>query len=534
MKPDLARGKWHQVFDLNGMTLHALFCAVVATLVPLVLQALIGKTFDWALVEGGVNHLVGWFFFLLVVLAVATYLLRSWYLTYFPIKIGIVRTVELQNAMMRDFLDMPTTVAQKKDHGYYYQVQNNGASAVGTLYGHISVEMTSSLVCFLLLLAVAWWILPLFGILVLCYVPLAALAVLGPAKSLAALQEQAFPLQDALLGLSRSCVERQRIIQVNRAQKAFYESYAQANKTFLSYILRLRRFEYFLYNLPDGLAGLFQVILLGVALYAYAQGQLSLGTVIFAWQMAGMVQMPLVTFFGKLSYYRVAKPYINRMKEYEALVAQPSGFEGKFTPSAHLASFEQAKLYANGEKERLLFAAPHMTLPQKGLVVIKGANGSGKSMLVNYLTGFGDATAFEGKSELNENLQKASYLTYPLLLTKGSFTDKLFGKGYDQEVATMLGIDFFEKEIDDEKVNLSFGEGQKLNLLRVLSSPSPVLVLDEPFTNLDKETIARLTEYLLEQKEHKGIIAITHSPELDAGADAIYAIRDGQLICEKG
>ena len=98
----------------------------------------------------------------------------------------------------------------------------------------------------------------------------------------------------------------------------------------------------------------------------------------------------------------------------------------------------------------------------------------------------------------------------------------------------MLGIDFFEKEIDDEKVNLSFGEGQKLNLLRVLSSPSPVLVLDEPFTNLDKETIARLTDYLLKQKQNKAIIAITHSPELDAGADAIYAIRDGQLVCEKG
>ena len=65
------------------------------------------------------------------------------------------------------------------------------------------------------------------------------------------------------------------------------------------------------------------------------------------------------------------------------------------------------------------------------------------------------------------------------------------------------------------------------------SSPSPVVVLDEPFTNLDKETIARLTDSLLAEKEHKAIIAITHSPELDAGADACRCGAENKSVWEQ-
>lgn len=523
----------YQVFYLSPAILGAIVAAVGATFLAVITQVLLGKTFDFVLAHGQNTKVVAFYLGVLLVLTLLSFLATTYFESYLPIKMNILRARDVQNEAMNRIISMPVQSFAKRDQGYFYNIMTSTAPTMGDVFYHVSIQLISCTLSFLVLLGTAYWIKPIFALLVCCYVPVAAVCVLAPTKAIARVQERAFPKQDANTGIMKSNLERKRSININQSNEFFLQKFLRSQKDFIDFVLHYRKLQMFLSNLPNGLASMFQVVLLGFAVKFYLEGSMTLGSVLIAYQVAGLVQMPLVQFFNNISHYRVNKPHIERMRSFCDLVEEPSGFEGKFTPSAHLASFEEAKLYANGEKERLLFAAPHMTLPQKGLVVIKGANGSGKSMLVNYLTGFGDASAFEGSSELNENLQKASYLTYPLLLTKGSFTDNLFGKGYDQEVATMLGIDFFEKEIDDEKVNLSFGEGQKLNLLRVLSSPSPVVVLDEPFTNLDKETIARLTDYLLEQKQNKAIIAITHSPELDAGADAIYAIRDGQLVCEK-
>ena len=105
----------------------------------------------------------------------------------------------------------------------------------------------------------------------------------------------------------------------------------------------------------------------------------------------------------------------------------------------------------------------------------------------------------------------------------------MFGKPVDERAKEILQIDFEDKIIDDSVNNLSFGEQQKVNLLRVLSSDSDIILLDEPFTNLDKDTINNLTGYLKELKEKKTIVAIMHSDQLDRYADQFIEISNGRL-----
>lgn len=65
-----------------------------------------------------------------------------------------------------------------------------------------------------------------------------------------------------------------------------------------------------------------------------------------------------------------------------------------------------------------------------------------------------------------------------------------------------------------------------MNLLRVLSSDKKVVILDEPFTNLDKETIHNLICYIDKYKSEKAFIIVCHSTELDSISNAIYEIED--------
>ncbi len=151
---------------------------------------------------------------------------------------------------------------------------------------------------------------------------------------------------------------------------------------------------------------------------------------------------------------------------------------------------------------------------------------------MNLMTGFTDIGILEGRMELDETLQNAAYLSHPILFADGSLEENMFGNKISPELLEMLDITFQDKNINESGSNLSYGEQQKLALLRVLSSDCGVIVLDEPFTNLDHETIGRLSDYIASLKNKKSIIAIMHSPELDQAADVILKIDNEQILCD--
>ena len=155
---------------------------------------------------------------------------------------------------------------------------------------------------------------------------------------------------------------------------------------------------------------------------------------------------------------------------------------------------------------------------------------SGKSMLTNFLTGYSDIDSFSGEIILDSSLKNAAYLSYPILIVNGKFRENLFDRKPPQDLCEALNITISDKVIDDNVTNLSYGEQQKLNLLRVFSLNSEVVILDEPLTNLDKNSIEQLINYIVSKKGKISIIAIMHSDELDIYADYILEIRHQQLI----
>ncbi len=75
------------------------------------------------------------------------------------------------------------------------------------------------------------------------------------------------------------------------------------------------------------------------------------------------------------------------------------------------------------------------------------------------------------------------------------------------------------------------GQRQKLHLLRTLSKETNLFILDEPFSNLDKETTIKLTEYIISLKGKKTVLVIVHSDEFDRYANMILRI-ENQKMCQ--
>ncbi len=74
---------------------------------------------------------------------------------------------------------------------------------------------------------------------------------------------------------------------------------------------------------------------------------------------------------------------------------------------------------------------------------------------------------------------------------------------------------------------LSGGQRQRVALARALLSHARFLILDEPSAHLDAALARRVMRNLLAACGERGMLVITHDPDLAEGCDRVLAIGDG-------
>ena len=75
---------------------------------------------------------------------------------------------------------------------------------------------------------------------------------------------------------------------------------------------------------------------------------------------------------------------------------------------------------------------------------------------------------------------------------------------------------------------LSGGEKQRIALARCIVKESPILIFDEPFSQIDAASEKIISEYILKQK-NKIRIVVSHKLEMQNHADFIISFKDGEI-----
>ena len=78
--------------------------------------------------------------------------------------------------------------------------------------------------------------------------------------------------------------------------------------------------------------------------------------------------------------------------------------------------------------------------------------------------------------------------------------------------------------------SLSGGERQRLGLARVFLQDAPLLLLDEPTSNLDALSEASVLKALQKNRADKTVVIVTHRASAGAIADDTYALSNGTLV----
>lgn len=134
---------------------------------------------------------------------------------------------------------------------------------------------------------------------------------------------------------------------------------------------------------------------------------------------------------------------------------------------------------------------------------IVGKNGSGKSILLQSIVNFYEN--YSGSISIGEKLN-ISYIPQENFLFDGNILQNLTKgiKNYDNNRLKVL-IKLFNfnvplnQQVKSFTLKLSSGELQKIKLIRSLLKKPDIILLDEIFANMDKETTTTLIEYLKEQ-----------------------------------
>ena len=98
----------------------------------------------------------------------------------------------------------------------------------------------------------------------------------------------------------------------------------------------------------------------------------------------------------------------------------------------------------------------------------------------------------------------------------------------DEVKAMPNGLD---TRVGDGGVRLSGGQQQRLALARTLAHPRPLLVLDDPFSALDRKTEEQVFANLRKMTAGSTVLLISHRLYLFPQMDGVLWIQDGKAVC---
>ena len=192
-----------------------------------------------------------------------------------------------------------------------------------------------------------------------------------------------------------------------------------------------------------------------------------------------------------------------------------------------------------------------VTFPEGSVVGIVGRSGSGKSTLLKLLMRFWDVQ--KGRVRLSDtdvshintvNLRDMeSFVTQETHLFHDSIKNNLgiakLNATDDEIVAACKKAamhDFimtlpqgYDTPVGELGDTLSGGERQRLGLARAFLHNAPLMLLDEPTSNLDSLNEALILKSLHEQRAGKTVVLVSHRASTMRIADTVYSVEHGRM-----
>lgn len=175
---------------------------------------------------------------------------------------------------------------------------------------------------------------------------------------------------------------------------------------------------------------------------------------------------------------------------------------------------------------------------------IVGRNGSGKSVLLKIIAGLylqdKGNVLFDNKNynminEIPDNLgiviEQPSFINDLTGLENLKLLASIRNVATERDIVESLEIVNLKDDMNKKYSKYSLGMRQKLSIAQAIMEQQKVILLDEPFNGIDRQSVVAIKEYLKKAKnEDKLIIITTHiMDDVVDLSDVMLYIEDGML-----
>ena len=317
-------------------------------------------------------------------------------------------------------------------------------------------------------------------------------------------------------------------------------------------LLAVAQFQFVFLEL--GFALFSTAVAMGVALYRWSGGFMSPGEVVAVVLLSLEFSRTLLLigefFFAGALGREVAAKVIEFLDEKAPVTAGAGRNPGATPGKAVRIEFRNVTFTFPGA-DRPALENLSMTLEPNETVALIGRSGSGKTTVTNLmlrtLAPDSGEILFDGIPEKDLALdwirQQISLVPQDPFLFYGTIADNLRVAKQDATEAELIAAtrnaelydyikstpDGFNTRVGDQGMALSGGQAQRLAIARAFLKNAPIVVLDEPTSQIDVETETLLNRALARLTAQKTVLLIAHRLSTIEQADRIIVLEGGRL-----
>ena len=215
------------------------------------------------------------------------------------------------------------------------------------------------------------------------------------------------------------------------------------------------------------------------------------------------------------------------------------------------------KAYRMGDEIVVALRKIDLDIQRGEICCIFGASGSGKSTLLNMMAGMepptkgtviidGNEITGMNEDELASFRQKnvgfifQAYNLFPTLTAVENVAMPLTFRGVSKKkkeaaARSVLKAVGLADRINHYPTQMSGGQQQRTGIARAFVTKPKLIFADDPTGNLDSRTTDEIMRMMVgfARKYNETILIVTHNPELEAFADRIITLKDGEIISDR-
>lgn len=294
-----------------------------------------------------------------------------------------------------------------------------------------------------------------------------------------------------------------------------------------------------------------------LAFQAAVRGTLSFSGVAILYNSFGRLKRGMSVFTDVYPFACETSLYVQKIRDfldYQPVIQTTEGADPK--DSAKEMELEQVCFaYRKGQNDLLRDISLHISPGEK--IALVGYNGAGKTTLVKLLMRLYDVdegriladgkdirtydvqkyrdsigTVFQDFQIFAGNIKENVLLDVAQGCDEDRIRDALSDSGLMERIDEMpQGLDTpLTTEFQEDGLNLSGGESQKLAIARVFYRKAGLMILDEPSSALDPIAEYQLNHAMLSATKDKTVIFISHRLSTTRLADRIFMLEQGRIV----